>query len=75
MSKSSAKQDPLEPGRKMLEGMMTEAQRASSEVCFEDKLKLLDRWIKYQELVRRQKQGGMGAGFDDFNEEPEPTEL
>ena len=59
-----SKPDALEPGRKMLERMMTEAQDAKATVTFEDKLKLLDRWIKYQELVRRQKQGGMGSGFD-----------
>ena len=62
----TTKKDSLEPGRKMLERMMEEAQRPSSEVHFEDKLKLLDRWIKYQELVRRQKQGGMGTGFDEM---------
>ena len=46
------------------EAMMTEARRATSDVTFEDKLKLLDRWIKFQTLVARQKEGGMGRGFD-----------
>ena len=62
----STKKDSLEPGRRMLERMMEEAQKPSTEVPFEDKLKLLDRWIKYQELVRRQKQGGMGSGFEEL---------
>jgi len=63
------KKDNREPGRKMLERMMDEAQKPASEIHFEDKLKLLDRWIKYQELVRRQKQGGLGTGFDELGED------
>jgi len=66
---AQSKKDVLEPGRKMLEQMMDEAQKPKSEIHFEDKLKLLDRWIKYQELVRRQKQGGLGTGFDELGED------
>ena len=61
---ATKKDDPLQAGRTMIESMMTEARRATSEVTFEDKLKLLDRWIKFQTLVARQKEGGMGRGFD-----------
>lgn len=61
---ATKKDDPLQAGRTMIEAMMTEARRATSEVTFEDKLKLLDRWIKFQTLVARQKEGGMGRGFD-----------
>lgn len=69
------KKDPLEPGRKMLETMMLQAQSPASDVPFEDKLKLLDRWIKYQELVRRQKMGGMGSGFDEMPTEAEDSDI
>ena len=61
---ATKKDDPLQAGRTMIEAMMTEARRATSEVTFEDKLKLLDRCIKFQTLVARQKEGGMGRGFD-----------
>jgi hypothetical protein len=72
---TSPKKDPLEPGRKMLERMMEEAQKPATDVPFEDKLKLLDRWIKYQELVRRQKMGGMGSGFDEMPSETEDADI
>jgi hypothetical protein len=58
------KLDPLEPGRKLLEQMMKDAQRAGSDVPMDDKLKILDRWIKFQTLVQRAKDGAMGRGFD-----------
>lgn len=69
------KKDTLEPGRRMLERMMDEAQKPATEVPFEDKLKLLDRWIKYQELVRRQKQGGMGTGFEMGDDDDEAGDI
>jgi hypothetical protein len=71
----TVKKDPLEPGRKMLERMMEEAQKPATEVPFEDKLKLLDRWIKYQELVRRNKMGGMGSGFDEMASDEESSDI
>ena len=71
----TVKKDPLEPGRKMLEAMMAQAQAPATEVPFEDKLKLLDRWIKYQELVRRQKMGSMGSGFDEMPSEAEDSDI
>jgi hypothetical protein len=49
--------------------------RPSSNVTYEDKLKLLDRWVKVQELIRRQRQGGMGTGFDEPGEENDGTDL
>jgi hypothetical protein len=61
---ATKKDDPLLAGRTMIESMMTEARRTTSEVTFEDKLKLLDRWIKFQTLLQRQAMGGMGRGFD-----------
>ena len=72
---TSPKKDPLEPGRKMLEAMMSQAQPPATEGPFEDKLKLLDRWIKYQELVRRQKMGAMGSGFDELPAEAEDSDI
>jgi len=39
------KKDALEPGIKMLDSMMKDAMRPSSNVTYEDKLKLLDRWV------------------------------
>ena len=64
------KSDPLEPGRKLLETMMKDAQRSGGDVTMDDKLKILDRWIKFQALAQRAKEGGMGRGFDaDPNEE------
>lgn len=57
--------DPLETGRKLLDEMMRECKKTDSKVPFEDKLKVLDRWIKFQELEHRRKAGGMGGGFDN----------
>ena len=54
---------------------MSQAQAPATEVPFEDKLKLLDRWIKYQELVRRQKMGAMGSGFDELPAEAEDSDI
>ena len=45
-------------------GWLPEYHSISEIDTFEDKLKLLDRWIKFQTLVARQKEGGMGRGFD-----------
>lgn len=71
----AAKPDTLAAGRKMLESMMAEAQRPPKEgettVPFEDKLKLLDRWIKFQALERQLKQGGMGRRFEDQGDDDE----
>jgi hypothetical protein len=69
------KKDALEPGIKMLDSMMKDAMRPSSNVTYEDKLKLLDRWVKVQELIRRQRQGGMGTGFDEPGEENDGADL
>jgi len=65
------KPDALKAGRDMIEAMMKKARSPSSEVSFEDQLKLLDRWIKFQALVQRQAQGGMGRGFDADPDEEE----
>jgi hypothetical protein len=71
----AAKPDTLAAGRKMIESMMAEAQKTPAEgktgVPFEDKLKLLDRWIKFQALERSLKQGGMGKGFEDQGDDDE----
>lgn len=74
----SAKPDPLAAGRKMLESMMAEVQKPpkdSPAVPFEDKLKLLDRWMKFQALELNRKRGGMGGGFDDQGEENEAGDI
>jgi hypothetical protein len=58
----SKKPDDLEEGRKIILALMKSADN------FEDKLKAFDRWVKFQELVRRQKAGAMGTGFEDLGE-------
>lgn len=57
-----AKKDELEDGRAMISQLMKSADN------FEDKLKAFDRWVKFQELVRRNAAGGMGKGFEDLND-------
>jgi hypothetical protein len=63
-----SKSDPLLEGRQMIEGMLRDCKKEGSKIPFEDKLKLLDRWIKFQDLEHRRKQGGMGKGFDEPGE-------
>ena len=58
-----AKHDELESGRKIITSLMQSADN------FEDKLKAFDRWVKFQELVRRNAAGGMGKGFEDLNDQ------
>jgi hypothetical protein len=57
-----AKSDELDEGRKMIGTLMRSADN------FEDKLKAFDRWVKFQELVRRQAAGSMGKGFEDLSD-------
>jgi hypothetical protein len=57
-----AKQDDLDEGRRMIGALMKSADN------FEDKLKAFDRWVKFQELVRRQAAGAMGKGFEDLSD-------
>jgi len=67
--------DPLKAGKTLLESMMKDAQKTPREgetgMAFEDKLKLLDRWMKFQFLEMKRKSGGMGGGFDDQGDEDE----
>jgi|APCry1669188970_1035186.scaffolds.fasta_scaffold482171_2 hypothetical protein len=67
-----SKIDDMAEGRKMIDSLMKEAQSKSSTLDFDDKLKLLDRWMKFQDLITRRKSGGMGSGFDDLGPVEEP---
>jgi phosphomevalonate kinase len=58
----------------MIEKMMLQADTPNSKVPFEDKLKLIDRWMKFQQLARNLKAGGLGSGFDVASEEDEEDE-
>ena len=70
--------DSLKAGREMIEAMMKEAQKRTpvgeTGITFEDKLKVMDRWMKFKQLELARKAGSMGSGFDAGGDD-EPGDL
>jgi hypothetical protein len=70
-----AAKDGLEAGGKFIEELMTQVQKPAKTgeqpISLDDKLKVMDRWIKYQTLKARVKSGGLGSGFDQGGDDDE----
>jgi hypothetical protein len=58
-------------GIALVESMMRDAMKMESKYTIDDKIKLLGVYSKIKLATNQMKQGGMGRGFDNPDEDEE----